>query len=74
MFFIVNFYLPAWFEIKSKPHVQEGARHFQLVLNLSKDLCSEDRTIVHKVAQINSYWEHPENVIISCLVDDSKEI
>ena len=74
VFFILNLYLPGWFRIKSRPHCQEGARHFQYLLELSRDLSQADQVIVQKVMQDNAHWAHPENVIISCLADTREEI
>ena len=73
VWFIVNFYLPAWFQVKSKPHIQDGARHLQFMLELSRDLCQEDQETVQKVMQDNGHFAHPENVAISCLSDNREE-
>ena len=72
--FIVNFYLPAWFRVKSRPHIQDGARHLQFMLGLSRHLCQEDQETVRKVMQDNGHFAHPENVAISCLSDDREEV
>ena len=72
--FILNQYLPGWFRIKSRPHIQDGARNFQYLLDLSHDLCQEDQIIVHCVMQDNSHWAHPENVILSCIGDEREEV
>lgn len=74
VFFIVNVYLPGWFKIKSQPHCQDGARHFQFLLDLSRDLCEEDQKTLRKVMQDNAHWAHPENVVIGCLSDAREEI
>ena len=29
---------------------------------------------MHKVLQENSYWAHPENVVIACLADSQEEV
>ena len=74
VFFILNFYLPGWFRIKSWPHCQDGARHFQFLLDLSQDLCEDDQETVRVVMQNNAHWAHPENVVIGCLSDTSEEV
>ena len=56
------------------PHCQDGARHLQYLLELSRDLCAEDQAIVAQVMQDNGHWAHPENVVIACLSDPSEEI
>ena len=74
LFFLVNLYLPSWFKIKNNPHCQSGAKHLFFMLELSRDLCINSQNIVHKVLQDNSFFAHPENVIIACLADHREEI
>ena len=74
VFFIVNFYLPSWFKVKSQPHIQDGARHLKFMLGLSKDLCQGDQETVQKVMQHNAHFAHPENVAIACLSDSREEV
>jgi hypothetical protein len=72
--FIVNLYAPAWFSIKNKPHCQSGALHFYKMIELSRELGPESQATVQKVLQDNSFWAHPENIIIACLADPHEEI
>ena len=74
LIFIVNHYLPSWFLIKNNPHCQSGALHIFSMLELSRDLCTDSQRIVQKVLQDNSYFAHPENLIIACLADPREEI
>jgi hypothetical protein len=74
VFFILNMYLPGWFQIKSRPYILDGSRNFQFLLDLSRDLCEDDQQIVQRVMQDNSHWAHPENVILSCLGDSREEV
>ena len=74
VFFILNFYLPGWFKIKSLPHCQQGARHLQYLLELSRDLPVEDQVIVKQVMGNNAHFAHAENVAIACLSDPSEEV
>ena len=74
VFFIVNFYLPAWFQVKSQPHLQDGARHLQFMLGLSRELCGEDQATVQRVIQHNAYFAHPENVVVACLSDNQEDV
>ena len=74
VFFIVNFYLPTWFQVKSRPHLQDGARHLQFMLELSRGLCCEEQVTVKKVLQDNAYFAHPENVAVACLSDNREEV
>ena len=72
--FLLNHYFPSWFAIKNEPHCQSGAKHFFLMLELSKDLCLGSQKVVHKVLQDNATFAHPENLVIACLADQREEI
>ena len=74
IFFILNFYLPGWFKVKSEPHIQDGARHLQFLLDLSRSLCAGDQEIVRRVMGDNAYFAHQENVAIACLSDPDEEV
>ena len=72
--FLVNFYIPVWFRIKFSPHCQSGAVHLHYMVVLAWDLERTTREIVQKVLYDNSYFAHPENIIIVCLADPRKEV
>ena len=72
--FLMNFYVPAWFCIKFNPHCQSGALHFHYLVQLAQDLDSDSRAIVQKVLQDNSYFVHPENIVIACLADSCEKV
>ena len=72
--FILNFYLPGWFMVKMKPHIQDGARNLQFLIDLSRKLPAEDQTIVRRVMNDNSHFAHAENVSIACLSDPEEEV
>ena len=71
---VLNLYLPGWFQFKCFPHIQEGARNYFFLLELSKDLVKEDMTIAQRVLQDNSFWAHSENLVISMLSDQREEV
>ena len=74
VFFILNFYLPGWFKVKSQPHIQDGARHLQFLLDLSRSLPAGDQVTVRRVMGDNAYFAHQENVAIACLSDGDEEV
>ena len=74
VFFVLNLYAPCWIKIKSQPSFQDGARHLQSILELSRDLCAADQDIVQKVMQDNGHFAHPENVSGACLSDPDEDI
>ena len=74
MYFILNYYLPGWFRIRLRPHIQDGARNLQYLLDLSRSLPADDQEIVRRVMAGNSHWAHSENVSIACLSDPDEEV
>ena len=71
---VLNLYLPGWFKFKSNPHIQDGARNYFFLVELSRKLVQPDKNIALKVLQDISYWAHSENIIISMLSDVREEI
>ena len=71
---LVNFYIPNFFNIKEHSHCQQGAKHLFSMIDLSRDLMPESRRTVERVLQDNSYWAHPENILIAMLGDDREVI
>ena len=75
--FILNVYAPMYFSIKTNWHFIEGPRLFfkasQLVLEA---FGSEPEHYDHiiKYFDINSYFAHPENVLVSAVFDPDKTI
>ena len=72
--FILNFYRPGWFMVKMRPHIQDGARNLQFLVDLSRSLPADDQTIVRRVMNDNSHFAHAENVSIACLSDPEEEV
>ena len=72
--FLQNFYVPVWFKVKFSPHIQSGARHFYSMVELSRQLESNSQDIVQKVLRENSYFAHPENILISFLSDTREKV
>ena len=46
---------------------------FNMIM-LSRDLLPASKTTVERVLQDNSYWAHPENILIAMLGDDREVI
>ena len=67
--FIVNHYVPCWFQVKCHPHCQDGAQNFFYMVQLLQDLPEADREIASEVLQRNAFWAHPENMLIGFLAD-----
>lgn len=72
--FIMKVYAPMWFTIKSKPSCKDGAKHLWLTIHKSRYLSEPMRAIVDRVIQHNSYFAHPENLILAMLTDDRQHV
>jgi hypothetical protein len=72
--FIVNFYGPSWFYIKTHSSCQDGARNIFYMLQLLQDLDPSDQEIIFPVIQNNNYFSHPENILLAAVGDDDEEI
>ena len=71
---VLKLYFPGWFRFKCYPHIQEGARNFFTLVELSRDLQDQDMIVAQAVLQNNAHWAHPENIIISMLSDAREEL
>ena len=72
--FILNFYAPSWFHIKSHPTCQDGAKNFFFMLSLNQKLDEADQHVVASVLQNNSYFCHPENILLAAVGDEDENI
>ena len=68
--FCIKVYFPSWLEIKLRNTISDGAKHFHAILNpISK---FPDRPVRDKALESlerNSFFAHPENILISMLSD-----
>src|SRR6218665_3877295 len=67
-------YEPIWFEIKSKPSCTGGSRHLFHMIHYTRYLSTELNRIVDPVMQRNSYFAHPENLLIAMATDERPHI
>lgn len=68
--YVVKVYAPIWFLIKQHSSFKDGSKHiFQLII-LSRFLPGNLKSIVDSVIERNAFFAHPENLLISMLVDD----
>lgn len=73
-FFVMTVYAPFWFLIKSQPQAVHGSRHLLKYIKLIRELPIEMQEIVQRSVQINGFFAHHENIILSMITDESKEI
>jgi hypothetical protein len=71
---LVNLYVPSYFQIKSHSHIQQGAVNLFAIVEFSRQLAAGSRATVERVLQDNSYFAHPENIVIAMLADEREEV
>ena len=71
---VLRMYFPGWFRFKCYPHIQEGAKNFFYLVEMTKELEEQDMLVAQGVLQYNAHWPHPENIIISMLSDEREEV
>ena len=72
--FCVTNYAPMWFTIKSKPSIIYGPRHYFRQLQLLNYLPQKVKEIVMENTSRSAYHAHPENIHLSMLADDNKDV
>lgn len=72
--YVVKVYAPTWFHIKSHPSCKDGGRHLWQLISRSRYLTTEFKSIIDPVIQRNSYFAHPENLLLAMLSDSEKHI
>ena len=70
----IEVYAPVLFNIKTNAACSEGARHVWRMIQLSKYLQAELRTVVDAVIQRNAYFYHPEHLLLALLRDERSHI
>lgn len=72
--FVMKVYAPIWFYIKTQSSCTERARHLWRLINFSRYLPTDLRSIVDDVIQRNVYFSHYENIILAMLTDEHNHI
>ena len=72
--FIIRVYTPMWFAIKSHSSCKDGARHFHRMITRSRYPSEQHKKIIDPVLRRNSYFAHPENVILAMITDHRSHI
>ena len=74
VYFIVNYYAPVWFRIKSNPICTDGPRNKFYAISILRELPEYDQGVICDVLQRNAYFCHPENLLLSMLADNDMQI
>ena len=72
--FIMSAYAPTWFTIKIYSCCNNKAKHIFQLINRSRRLSSDLKEIVDPVIQRNSFFAHPENILIPMITDDREHV
>ena len=69
--FLVEVYAPAWFGVVESPSFLDAPRTFQkLIASLNAfPFTAQEKKKMEKVINGNSFFAHPENVLVSMLTD-----
>ncbi|XP_053967743.1 uncharacterized protein LOC128869586 [Anastrepha ludens] len=72
--FIMKVYLPMWFQIKLNDSIADGARHVFTMIKNSRYLPEHLLRVVDPVIQPNAYFAHPENLLLSMVTDENRNV
>lgn len=72
--YIMKVYAPVWFSIKKESCAQNGAHHVFKLIKYSRDLCDDILLIIDPVIQRNSFFAHPENLLLAMIFDNRRPI
>ena len=71
---IVTFSAPMWFHIKCNPKAIQGSLNTFKTIQLLRHLNPEEKAIAKPVINRNSYFAHPDQILLSMITDDDKSI
>lgn len=72
--FIMMVYAPIWFFVKYQSSLQFGAQHVFKMISFSRFLPPHLKSCVDSVIQRNSFFAHPENLLVAMLFDTREHI
>ncbi|GBN13580.1 hypothetical protein AVEN_120593-1 [Araneus ventricosus] len=67
-------YTPNWFNIKTKHSLKDGAKHVWNTISRSRYLSQDIKDVVDGVICRNSFFAHPENILLCMLKDERPHI
>lgn len=75
VYIVINFYLPCWLFAKINPKMEEGSVVFHHIVKQSEAcLDKEEKKVVQKKLDNNSYWAHSEQVLLAMLKDSDATV
>lgn len=73
-FFVMKVYAPFWFLVKDQPQGMHGSRHLFKYIQWTRQLPQDIQAVVQRSIQINGFFCHPENILLSMITDANKEV
>jgi hypothetical protein len=70
---VTQVYLPMFFEIKVKDFIKYGASHLLKLFRLWQQQDKKVKEVSEPYLKSESWWAHPENVLIALLCSDDKK-
>lgn len=72
--YIMKFYAPVWFWIKSHPSCKDGAKHLWRMMSFSRTMTESVKKIIDPIIQRNGFFGHPENILLGMIADKRWDI
>lgn len=72
--FIVQVYAPFWFLVKTRPQAIHGSRNVHQYITWLRNMPADVQTVVRKSVRTNSYFFHPENILLSMITDSDRHV
>lgn len=72
--FIVKVYAPFWFLVKSEPQCINGSRHLFKYILWIRQLPMHIQMIIRPTIENNSYYFHPENILLGMITDSDQRV
>lgn len=72
--YIMTVYVPVWFAVKRHSSFTDGAKHFFMMMKSTQALNNRITNITNKVLQRNSFFAHPENILLTMIYDNQRHV
>lgn len=72
--FILKSYMPVWFKTKRDNNISDGPIHVYQAIETSRYLSDELKAVIFPVIERNSFYAHPENLLIAMIFDERRHI
>lgn len=72
--FVAKAYAPFWFLVKSQPQSIHGCRHTFNYIVWIRQLPVNIQMVLRPTIEYNSYYFHPENVLLSMITDTNQAV